>query len=387
MENRKNNQAKEKRIHAGWLIDGHSDKVRENVTITVRQGHIVDISPFHQAPPATHDYSGATILPKLMDAHVHLVFSGTLDVRQRTAQLKQTPEQAFETIRTNLDAHRRYGVTAVRDGGDRLGAVLDYKLNQAGQLPVHVAATHWAWHAKGRYGRMIGRALPETAAPEHAVSASLAQSDHLKLILSGLNSLDRFGHHGAPQFSETALCAMVDTAHQAGRPVMVHANGETAVGMALSAGCDSIEHGYFMGEENLRRMAGEGICWVPTIIPMSALSSVTGLTDHQRAVAQRTCEHQLAQVQKALALGVIIVLGTDAGSQGVDHGIAVRQELELFLKAGMRPAAAVRCATGQAAQLLGLQGMGVLKIGDRAEMLVAKGTPEQLGASDLFLEP
>lgn len=372
----------ERRIRAGWLIDGCTDRVQQDVVLTVRDGTVVAIQPPCSSRPATHDYCHSTVLPPLMDAHVHLAFSGALDMKRRKDQLSQTMAQALAIIREHVAAHRRCGVMAVRDGGDPLGAVPAFKHQLGPALKsFHLAATQWAWHAKGRYGRMLGQALPDDIPPGQAVSAYLEQSDHLKLILSGLNSLDRFGDSGVPQFSETALRDMVQAAQNANRPVMAHANGETAVAMALDAGCHSIEHGYFMGDENLQRMADEGTCWVPTMVPMAALVGAAGLTSHQREVALKTRDHQLEQVRKAWEMGVEIVLGTDAGSHGVDHGIAVRQELRLLMTAGLGPAAAVACATGRAARLLGLKARGQLAPGRPADLLIVPGPPERLPES------
>jgi imidazolonepropionase-like amidohydrolase len=243
---------------------------------------------------------------------------------------------------------------------------------------VTVKAAGAAWHEHGRYGAMIAQCLPADVPAGRAVTPCLAHCDHLKLIQSGLNSIDRFGHQGPPQFSQEQLEAMVAAAHGAGRPVMVHANGRTAVRMAIAAGCDSIEHGYFMGKENLGRMADRGTVWVPTIVPMAALARSQALTMAQRDVARRTVDDQLEQVRQAQILGVVMALGTDAGSHGVDHGAAVRWELHLLAAAGLSMAAAVRCATGQAARLLGWADRGELTTGRRADLIAVNGPPENL---------
>jgi imidazolonepropionase-like amidohydrolase len=133
-----------------------------------------------------------------------------------------------------------------------------------------------------------------------------------------------------------------------------------------------------MGEENLRRMADQGVCWVPTVVPMAVLAEAANLTSDQIDIARRTVDHQLAQIQKAIELGVVMALGTDAGSQGVDHGAAVRQELALLMTAGMRLAQAVQCATGHTARLLRLADRGELRLGCRADFLVVDGNPDRL---------
>lgn len=366
-------------IRAGWLIDGSGAPAARNTFIEIQDGVIAQISP--TLPPETpcEDFSNATIMPALMDAHVHLAYSGSMDSCIRTAQLKQTPEEAAEAVHRHLADQWRHGVVAIRDGGDRLGAALQYKRSagRSSNSTVTMKTCGHAWHAEGRYGSMLGRALPDETA-EGTLTAQMEVIDHLKVIQSGLNSIDRFGHSGPPQFSGDALCAMVSLAHRAGRPVMVHANGEEPVRLAIEAGCDSIEHGYFMDEDNLRRMADRAVCWVPTVVPMAVLSEADNLTIAQKDVARRTVDHQLSQIRKALELGVVIVLGTDAGGLAVDHGAAVQKELAQFRSAGMSVEQAIQCATGNVARLLSLDGRGELCIGCRADFLAVKAEPDDL---------
>jgi imidazolonepropionase-like amidohydrolase len=365
-------------VRVGWLVDGLGSPPLKDACMGLRAGRILAIEPYRDHRPDL-DLSHATVLPALMDAHVHLAFSGTDDAQARQAQLTFTPDRTRAAIRAHLESHWCCGVAAVRDGGDRRGITLEFREVFRDTAPaVVVKAAGPAWHAPGRYGAMIGRPLPTGMPPERAINPDLAACDHLKLIQSGLNSIDRFGHQGPAQFSREQLLAMVTAAHQAGRPVMIHANGETAVEMAIAAGCDSIEHGYFMGEENLRRLADRDIVWVPTIIPMATLALAQGLTSSQRDVAQRTADHQLEQVLRGQAFGVRMALGTDAGSQGVDHGLAVRRELQLLASAGLGVAAAVRCATGQAADLLGLVDRGALFPGRRADFIAVNGPADRL---------
>lgn len=343
-------------------------------------GRITAIDPWRPGLPITMDLSHATVLPPLMDAHVHLAFSGTTDMAVRTAQLGQTAAQARDAVLGHLVRHWRCGVVAVRDGGDPGGDVLHCKKNilPLVNAPVQVAATCWAWHAPGRYGKMIGRAPAEGISPVQAVQNHLAGIDHLKVIQSGLNSIDRFGHQGSPQFSQADLAGMAAAAHAAGLPVMVHANGEIAVRMAIDAHCDSIEHGYFMGRDNLAYMADRAVFWVPTVIPMAALAEAPKLTAAQRDAARRTVDHQLMQIREAQAAGVVMAVGTDAGSQGVDHGTAVGQEIKLLMAAGLPLEAAVRCATANTARLMGFADHGELVPGRRADFIVIPERAEKL---------
>jgi len=370
-------------VRAGWLIDGQGGPPRRNMGLALRAGRIVRIGPDCPEAAGGVDLSHATVLPALIDAHVHLVFSGSLDPQVRAAQLRHTPQQSQAAILRHLQEHRRCGVLAVRDGGDHRGDVRRFQQAHPGKAdqPVHLCAACAAWYAAGRYGAMIGQSPPQGVSPAQAVAAHMEGGDHIKLIQSGLNSLDRFGHQGPAQFNAQELRAMVQAAHAAQRAVMVHANGEHAARTAIVAGCDSIEHGYFMGAENLRRMADRGTSWVPTAVPMAALTEAPGLSGKQQDVARRTLDHQLEQIRQAHTMGVNIVLGTDAGSQGVNHGHAVQQELCLLVNAGLGLAQAIGCATCSAAKLLRLPDRGALTPGRRADFIAVQGPPDNLPES------
>lgn len=373
-----------RRVRIGWLIDGRGGQVRRQVAMEVADGRILSVGPDADPEAGGLDLSQATVLPGLIDTHVHLAFSGTVNAAARNAQRNWSAEEIRGAIARHLHDHWRCGVVAVRDGGDRTGVVRQCRgmhRFSTNAPPVAVHSPGWAWHAPGCYGAMIGRHPPEGTALPDAVAPQLFDVDHLKLILSDINSLKRLGPRGQPQFGHEALSGAVRVAHKAGKPVMAHANGAVAVGMALACGCDSIEHGYFMGRENLRRMADLGSTWVPTAIPMAVLVQADRLDRKQRDIARRTLDLQLEQIRRAHEMGVAIALGTDAGGFGVHHGHAVRLELGLLMTAGLSLAAAIRCATSNAARLMGLSDLGALVPGRRAVFLAASGPPEHLPGS------
>jgi imidazolonepropionase-like amidohydrolase len=366
-------------LRAGWLIDGRGGPAAVDQVITITQRRIQSIQPYHPSlfrAADLVDWSSATILPALMDAHVHLALSGTLDAAQRRSQRRQSARQARRSIEAHLQAHLHHGIAAVRDAGDRLGQVRQVRSGQ--NTPLHVAATCWAWHAPGRYGTLIGQTPAPGETLAQAVARNADNTDHIKLLQSGINSLDHFGQSTAPQFSQDELVAVRQFARARGLPIMVHANGPEPVRLALVAGCDSIEHGYFMGPDNLQRMADHQVFWVPTAVPMAALTSEGVVAPHQADIARRTLEHQLQQIAAAHRMGVPIALGTDAGSLGVAHGAAVQRELELFLEAGISLGEAVQCATSHPARLMGLKHRGVLQPGWRADLIVVPTGPDQL---------
>ncbi|BBO67107.1 amidohydrolase [Desulfosarcina alkanivorans] len=326
------------------------------------------------------DLSACTVFPALVDSHVHLVMSGTTTPALRRKQLTSTYADRRDTIAKHLRQHLRCGVLAVRDGGDHNGDTLRYKGDADPRSPttVTVASPGRARHAPGRYGKLIG--IPVEAGKTLVQSAfgENTRRDHLKLVNSGLNSLTQFGVESAPQFDESELAAVVAEARKRGLSTMVHANGHQPVKLAVLAGCSSIEHGFFMGKENMRRLADTGVVWVPTAVTMKAYGDYLKNQGHRSDpsfadVSRKNLEHQLAQIHAAREMGVTLALGTDAGSPGVHHGSSVQEELRLFISAGYSVEGAIRCASRNGALLMGLPERGKLAPGMRADFMAVKG--------------
>jgi len=202
-----------------------------------------------------------------------------------------------------------------------------------------------------------------------------------------LNSLIKFGKMTLPQFNADQLRAAVRTAGDLGLRVMVHANGELPVKLAIEAGCHSIEHGFFMGKDNLRRMADRQVMWVPTAYTMKAYHESLDTTSVEGEVSLRNLEHQMNQISKAMQFGVPIAIGTDCGSLGVHHGSAFKEELRLLMQAGMTLEKGIQCATQNGAQTLGVaDNFGRLSTGMPATFVAARGDlsrlPDNLNAPE-----
>jgi imidazolonepropionase-like amidohydrolase len=149
--------------------------------------------------------------------------------------------------------------------------------------------------------------------------------------------------------------------------------------MAIEAGCHSIEHGFFMGAENLKRMAEQQIHWVPTACTMAAYARSLDAGCIESKIAKKNLDHQLAQIKIADALGVHLAVGTDAGSLGVHHGQAVREEIGLFMLAGLSLERAVQCASSKSAALIGTdKEIGRLAPGMPATFIAIRGRPKSL---------
>lgn len=245
-----------------------------------------------------------------------------------------------------------------------------------------------AWRQKDRYGSLIGGFAADNESLVDAFLNNQQDTDWVKLVNSGLNSLRVYGKETASQFDLDEISQLVNAAEQRGKKVMVHANGHLPVKIAIEAGCHSIEHGFFMGKDNLQLMAEKGITWVPTAYTMKAYAENLDPKNEQvdHIVVRKTLDHQLEQMAIARELGVTIAIGTDAGSLGVLHGESMVEEMRLFKKAGFTLPEIIRCGTFNGAQLLGFEDIGLLKVGRPATFLVARGTPGQLPRKLSYLE-
>jgi imidazolonepropionase-like amidohydrolase len=221
-----------------------------------------------------------------------------------------------------------------------------------------------------------------------AFERDAGKGEIVKLVNSGLNSLQTYGRETKAQFPSGEIAALVEAAARLGRKVMVHANGREPVRLAVEAGCHSIEHGFFMGRDNLALMAASGTFWVPTAITMKAYASNIVYTRSQAdvGVVEKTLNDQLKQLALARELGVRVAIGTDSGSLGVLHGESMVEEMKLFVQAGYSLEETIQCATGNGASLLGLESSAQLVKGETATFLVTRGTPAQLPRKLSYLE-
>jgi imidazolonepropionase-like amidohydrolase len=392
----KKNKVRQVCVLAGWLIDGTGKPVRKNVMIKIHDGVFVETkqvetgleSPQQISEVDLIDFSEYTVLPALVDAHVHLFMSGTQEHKVRQHQLEAGFEEIKPVISEHIIRHLVNGIVAVRDGGDYQGHTMRYKEQclESPIMPIYLKVAGKAWNRQGRYGKLIGRAPEKGETLAMSIQKDLSEiypqkPDHIKIVNSGINSLINFGKPTLPQFDSKELKDAVKVAGDHDLPVMVHANGDEPVRIAVEAGCRSIEHGFFLGEDNLKRMADRGVFWVPTACTMKGYSETLSAESREAINAQKYLDHQVAQMALGKRLGVPMALGTDAGSMGVHHGHALLEELKLFVKAGFCLEEAVCCASSNGAALLGIERLGYISMSKEASFLAVKGDPGTLPAN------
>lgn len=268
----------------------------------------------------------------LIDTHVHLALDGInfQAARRRHA----TPNR--DLIRDVLLTYKQMGITALRDGGDNLHVSLLAR-EIAAEEGMIVRTPGYAFYKKGAYGSFLGRPLTGIDDfKQEFQQLLLLKPDHIKIILTGLLNFHVFGKIEGIHFTFDELYYMIQSAKNRSLPVMVHANSAEAVEMAVLAGADTIEHGYYLEEDQLSLMREKGTIWVPTLAPLGNL--LTGLYDRYREqapVIREIFTHQQTMIQKAFLRGVKIAAGSDAGSYAVIHGKGYFDEVAYLEQAGL----------------------------------------------------
>ncbi|MEO5972326.1 MAG: amidohydrolase family protein [Sphingomicrobium sp.] len=380
-------------IHAGRVIAVPGQPVRGASTIIVDGDRIVEIRDGFVAPPAGArmvDLKDNTILPGLIDAHVHLSSDRGGEARLLSFMREEPQMNALEAQMNGMKTLRA-GFTTVRNLGDD-GATL--ALREAikrgwvqGPRIIDAASSisTTGGHMDGRGGlnddlvaRLPGREnlCDSVETCRKVVRRQIDRgADVIKFATTGgVNS----GTGLATRMFADEAKALVDTAHAYGRKVAVHAHGADGIKLALRSGADSIEHGTVMDDEILRLFRQTGAYYVPT------LSTVNGYLERLAANPNAYAPDVRKQIdwrigitgqslQKAVPAGVKIAFGTDAGVS--KHGRNA-DEFELMVKYGMTPVEAIKAATVNAADLLGLAAeIGTIEPGKSADLIAVAGDP------------
>jgi imidazolonepropionase-like amidohydrolase len=379
-------------VRAARLFDGVGE-IRTGASVLVRGGRIAEVGERLVAPPGAEviDLGDATLLPGLVDAHTHLALhAGDYDQQL----LRETPElraiHAVVNARKTLEA----GVTTVRDLGNEGAGFADLALRDAvasGLVPgPRVLAAIRPITSTGAYG-LTGYS-PYLALPALASSADgvgevrkevrrlLAQgADVVKIYLESYEKKQPREDvlSGAMNYSREELAALVEEAHRGHVKVAAHTYSDEAAQLALDVGVDSIEHGLYLSEATFRRMAKQGVVYVPTLLVYELWRDGAlfgGVTPEKRQQLVNTCAEHTRSFKRALASGVKIAFGSDTFELPGTNP----RELELLVRDGMRPLDALRAGTSVSAALLGLEGVvGALKPGLSADLLAVRGDPRQ----------
>jgi len=373
-----------------WF-DGERRRGGEATTLRVVDGRIADIERGDRgvelAGRGLPVLRGGFLMPGLVDAHVHLFLDGvSTDPEARAQHLRAPIERLLETARCNARRSLACGVTLVRDAGDRHG--INHRIRaEATHAPSGLSEVRSAGcgiRAVKRYGAFMATEAGDDDEIRQAIVQRAADSDEIKLILTGLIDFEAGCVTDEPQFTVDQARLLVDTAHACGRRTFAHCSGPKGLEIAVAAGVDCIEHGFFVTQQILERMARNGIAWTPTFGPVHfqwanapALGWSSETTDRLRRMLDEHARH----LKLAVAGGVPVLLGTDAGSMGVAHGDAVFEEIDRYREAELSLEQILAAATSNPRRLFGFEHVTLARGAPFDAVLLARspfGDPDAL---------
>ncbi|GAA2015922.1 amidohydrolase family protein [Nakamurella flavida] len=374
-------------IRAGQVFDGTA--FRGPAAVLLDGPLLVDVVDPEAVPAGVevHDLPGATVLPGLVDTHVHLCGDGRLKAMDRAARADPTELDAI--ITRSLGVQLAAGVTTVRDLGDTRFAVVDRRDRQRRHEPDEptVVAAGPALTSPGGHAAALGGVVSGRAEILAAVQARVDRRvDVIKVMGSG--GLTTWGSDVAGcQFSDDELGLIVSTAHGAGLPVTVHAHSLASVRQALRAGVDGLEHcgaltetGFDLPDDTLAALVAQDVvlggCLAHSSADVLTMAPPTVLAMMRRAgVGPRDFdEGRAAMLRRVFLAGITIGVGTDGGvTSGRPHGGAAA-DAATVLRIGGDTRDAAAAATSVGAGVCGLgDRKGRLAPGFDADMLVADG--------------
>jgi imidazolonepropionase-like amidohydrolase len=378
----------------GHVFDGTGSPAAA-ADLVIEDGWIVEVGPGLDGDEAV-DCAGLTVLPGLFDCHVHVASSGVDTMRMLTAPFSLQFYDAADNLRRTLDL----GITTVRDAG---GADLGVKeavakgLIRGPRMRIAISIlSQTGGHGDGWFpsGHCASLFIAHPGRPDNIVDGPegmrrkvrelhRAGADVIKVCASGgvLSPRDDPQH---AQFQPDELTAAVAEAAVTGTPVMAHAGSTAGIKNAVRAGIRSIEHGIFLDDEAIDLMLEHDTWLVPTLqAPRAVIAMVkagASLPAEVVAKAHAVVDAHTDSVRRAVAAGVQIAMGTDAGVGPHGHNL---EELALMVEVGMTPEQALAATTSQAARLLGMQDeLGRLAPGLRADVVLIEGDPSSVSSLD-----
>ena len=381
------------------LFDGKSKALVQNGVVVVQGDKIVNVGSNLSVPDDARviDLGGATLSPGFMDAHTHLTldYSGDFNKRRLNELDLNVSEQA---IRATLYARATVeaGFTTVRDLGSRFVASREFvdvalrnSINKGVIVgPRMLVATKGIGATGGHFDPTSGfRDFLFGREPDYtdgiadgpdgmrkAVRFEVKNgADVIKAAVSG-GVLSLADEVDTPQLTPAEMAALVDESHRLRKKVAVHCHGEQAAREAIEAGVDSIEHGSFMKPETLTWMKNKGTFLTPTLMATEwIMSKLDNYPPALQAKAKAAAAARSEMFRNAVKMGVKISFGTDAAV--FPHGQNAK-EFKLMVDLGMTPIDALKSATANDAELLGVsQKLGTLEKGKLADIIAMPGDP------------
>ena len=383
-----------KAVKCGELIDGTGREPIRHAIVVVRDSEIVDVGKADEVRIPTGaeviDASEKTVMPGLMDMHVHLCYWGK--ERDWTRYELDTPPtlmalKAARAAKETLEA----GFTTVRDAGAYNDCVISTrKAVELGIIPGPriLTAGVWITQTGGPCDTDWPSHLPSqvfhnaTADGVEGVRKAVrerfrAGSDFIKIFTTG----DVYSRGTGPdvrRFTIEEIRTIVDEAHAVRRKVAAHAEGVEGIKNAARAGVDTIEHGIYLDDEACQIMKQNNIILVPTLVVLRNIVAEgieAGMLPEAVRKGKEAGDAHFAGFRRAHEAGVKVATGSDAFMGICRHGENAR-ELEMMVEAGLTPMEAIIASTKTGAEALGLEDqIGTLEVGKTADMVIVDGNP------------
>jgi len=373
-------------LHAARLLDVESGKYLTPGEVLVQDDTIAAIGSSLARPAGAEviDLGDRTLLPGLIDAHVHLfLHPGAEDLQTVQESVPQRTIVAVLAARADLMA----GFTAERDMGTEGAGNADTAVRDAidqGLVPgPRLRISGNAIDILGGHEDAMGFNPEQHVLPNATWANNITQlvtairgelklgADFIKIYETGHDSIHDGDFKTPYQFSEPELAAAVQETARVDTHVAVHATGEPGTLYAARAGVVSIEHAFQLSDQTMRIMRAKGIFAVPTFT-ISEYFTDHAATPEAAARERAILDYHAAEFRKQLAAGVPIAMGSDVGP--FPHGTQAR-EFVLMVKYGMTPLAALQAGTLNGAKLLGWARIGALKPGNFADIVAVPGDP------------
>jgi imidazolonepropionase-like amidohydrolase len=349
----------------------------QGAAVLVEHARITAVGPiadFDGLDATRLDATGKTVLPGLIDCHIHLCFGAETDVLSLMGQM--TDAQFASRALENAQANLRAGVTSVRDlGGMRfVETTIKNEIRSGRWLGPTILSAGRMICITGGHGWFMAIEADGTDAVRAAVRTNVkAGADVIKLMATGgvmTPGVDPLAAH----FTADEMNAAVDEARRLGRPATAHALGAPGIRNAVNAGVASVEHGFELDDELIQSMIDRDVVLVPTLsaIGVAERLGYKGFTPDLAERAARYFEMQRVSVKRFYDAGGRLAMGTDAGTPLNRHGENA-QELVFMTALGVTPRDALIAATSSAADLCGLSDRGRLKTGAAADLIVVEG--------------